>query len=155
MLRTDTDTEAEVRRTRESAAEETRQAWEGANRDISAARADAARARQAEVAAVTRAERAQAAAAAETARIRADHQHALDQLTTTTRAQINALEETRDSLRIRAERAEADLDVARTENRRLNEAKADPEADDTPTPRTRAATRAKKAPATGKPRLES
>ena len=167
-LRTATD--AEVRRTRDSAAEEIRQARESADRAISAARADAARqvadaearaetaerdaarARQAEAAAVTRSEHAQAAAAAETARIRDDHQHALDQLTTATNARIAALEETRDALRIRAERAETDLDTARTENQRLAErltqaAEAetpDPEMDGTPAPRPRTASRTKK-----------
>jgi hypothetical protein len=63
---------------------------------------DATRARQAEAAAVTRAEHAQAAAADETGRIRADHQHALEQLTAATNACITALEETRDALRVRA-----------------------------------------------------
>ena len=55
------------------------------------------------------------------ARIRADHQHALEQLTTATNARITALEETRDALRVRAERAESDLDPARAENQRLAE----------------------------------
>jgi hypothetical protein len=67
---------------------------------------DATRARQAEAAAVIRAEHAQALAADESARIRADRQHALDRLTTATHARITALEETRDALRICAERAE-------------------------------------------------
>lgn len=132
-------TEAEERSTRENAAAEIRQARESADRDISDARdhaarqaadakaragqaeQDATRARQGEAAAISRAEHAQAAAADETARIRADHQHALDQLTTATNARITALEETRDALRIRAERAEGDLDAARTENQRLAE----------------------------------
>ena len=51
----------------------------------------------------------------------ADHERALDQLTTATSARITALEETRDALRIRAEQAETDLDTARTENQRLAE----------------------------------
>lgn len=179
-LRTATD--AEVRRTRDSAAEEIRQARESADRAISAARADAtrqvadaenraetaerdaARARQAEAAAITRAEHAQAAAAAETARIRDDHQHALDQLTSATSARISALEETRDALRIRirAERAETDLDTARTENQRLAEQLAraaeaetpDPETDGTPAPRPRTASRTKKAAPPRAPRPE-
>jgi colicin import membrane protein len=176
-----TATEREVRGIRDGAAAEIRQAREGADRDISAARAaaarqvaeakaraeqaehDTARARQAEAAAVTRADHAQAAATDETARIRADHQHALDQLTVATSARVAALEETRDALRVRAERAETDLDTARTENQRLaeqlaqavNESADDPEADNAPTPRTRAATRVKRASATRKPRLES
>ena len=45
----------------------------------------------------------------------------MDQLTTATNARITALEETRDALRVRAERAEADLDTARADNRRLAE----------------------------------
>lgn len=127
-----TATEAEVRSIRASAAAEIKQARDNADRDISAARDDAAhqvadaearaeqadqdatRARQAEAAAVVRAEHAQVAAADVTARIRADHKHALDQLTTATNARITALEETRDALRVRAERAESDLDAART-----------------------------------------
>jgi hypothetical protein len=49
---------------------------------VEQAEQESARARQAEPAAITRAEHAQAAAADETARIRADHQRSLDQLTT-------------------------------------------------------------------------
>jgi chromosome segregation ATPase len=174
-LRTTTD--AEVRQARDGAAAEIRQARESADRDIAAARNGAARqvadaegradraerdtaqARQAETAAITRAEHAQAAAADETARIRADHQHALDQLTTATRAHITALEETRDTLRVRAERAETDLDAARAENHRLAgqlaqaaNAEADTEPTDTP-PHT--ASRTKKTPATRAPRPEA
>jgi hypothetical protein len=70
---------------------------------------DAIRARQSEAAAIAGAEHAQAAAVDETARIRADHQRALDQLTAAASARIAALEETRDALRVRAERAETDL----------------------------------------------
>ena len=116
---------------------------------------DATRARHAEAAAVTRAEHAQAAAADETARIRADHQHPLDQLTTATNARITALGETRDALRIRAERAESDLDAARAENQRLAErltqatdAEAAPEPADTSSPLPRTTSRVKKASAT-------
>ena len=69
--------------------------------------------KRAVAAAVTRAERAQATAAEETARIRSDHRHALNQLTAAIDARITALEETRDALRVRAERAQADLDAAR------------------------------------------
>jgi len=129
----------EVRQARASAEAEVQQARDDAQRDISAARddaarqvadaearalqaeQDAARARQAEAAAVARADHAQAAAADEAARIRADHQRALDQLTVATTARITALEETRDALRVRAERAESDLDAARAETRRLAE----------------------------------
>jgi chromosome segregation ATPase len=176
-----TATEAETRRIRDSAATEIRQARQDADRDISAARDDAARqvtdaearaqgagqdatrARQAEAAAVVRAEHAQATAADETARIRADHQHALDQLTTATNARITALEETRDALRIRAERAETDLDAARTENQRLAEQltqatdteAAHPEPADIPAPRARTASRTKKPPATRTPQPET
>lgn len=71
--------------------------------------------------AIVRADHAQAAAADETARIRADHLRALDQLTTASNARVTALEETRDALRIRAERAEADLDAARTQSQLLAE----------------------------------
>jgi hypothetical protein len=55
------------------------------------------------------------------ARIRTDHRQALDHLTAATTARITALEESRDTLRIRAERAEADLDAARVDNHRLAE----------------------------------
>ena len=77
--------------------------------------------------------------------------HALNQLTAATDARITALEETRDALRVRAERAEADLDAARADHQRLTEqlaqvqaavAEADPEPGDVPPPRTRS--RAKK-----------
>jgi colicin import membrane protein len=180
------DTEREVRGIRDSAAEQVRQAREDADRAVSTERATAARkvadadkraadaearanqagqeadrAREGEAAAVTRARQDRADAAEETARIRADHQQALDQLTTATRAQITALEETRDALRVRADRAEADLDAARTEIRRLTEqlvqpadTEADPEAGGTPAPRPRQATRTKKAPATRAPHPE-
>jgi chromosome segregation ATPase len=177
-LRTATD--AEVRSIRASAATEIKQARDSADRDISAAREhaarqvadaearaeqagqDATRARQAEAAAIIRAEHAQAAAADETARIRADHQHALDQLTAATDARITALEETRDALRVRAERAESDLDATRTENQRLAEqltqatsAEADPEPVDAPSPRPRTPSRAKKTSATRAPHPEA
>jgi chromosome segregation ATPase len=175
-------TEAEIHTVRASAATETRQARDSADRDISATRAqaarqvedaearaeqagqDAARARQSEAAAITRAEHAQAAAAGETARVRADHQNALDQLTAATSARITALEETRDALRIRAERAETDLDAARTENQRLagqlsQAASAEPGPGPgpagIPSPRARTASRARKTPAARTPRPEA
>jgi chromosome segregation ATPase len=165
-----TATEAEARNIRASAAAGIQQAHDNADRDISAARdhaarqvadaeararhaeQDAARARQAEAAAITRAEHAQAAAADETARIRADHQHALDQLTTATTARITALEETRDALRTRADRAETDLDAARIENQRLTgqltqpaSAEANPAPAGIPSSRPRTTSRTKKA----------
>jgi colicin import membrane protein len=173
-------TEAEIRQIRASAAEEIRQARQSADDDISAARAEAARqvadaemraeqaeqsatrAHHAEAAAFTRAEHAQAAAADETARIRADHRNVLDQLTAATDARIIALEETRDALRVRAERAGTDLDAARTENQRLAEQltratdaeTVDPESADVPKPRSRTASRAKKAPVARTPQPE-
>jgi len=179
QLRTATD--AEIQQTRDEAAAEIRQARKDADRDISAARAeavgqvadaearareaeqDATRARQAEAAAVTRAEHAQASAASETARIRADHQQALENFANATNARINALEDTRHALRVRAERAELDLDTARTENRRLAEqlsgatdAEPDPASNETTTtPSTRTATRARKSPATRTPKAEA
>jgi colicin import membrane protein len=164
-----TDTEQQVRGIRDSAAEQVRQAREDAARKVTGAekraadakaRADQAeqdveRAREGEAAAITRSWQDRAAAAEETARIRADHQQALDQLTAASSAQITALEETRDALRVRAERAETDLDAARTDNQRLaeqltqaNDAQADHEPADTPAPRPRTASRAKKPPAT-------
>jgi hypothetical protein len=72
--------------------------------------------------------------------------HALNQLTAATDARITALEETRDTLRVRAEWAEADLDAARADHQRLTEqlaqvqaavAEADPVRGDVPPPRTR------------------
>jgi colicin import membrane protein len=170
----------EIGQIRASAVAEIQQARDDAQRNISAAREqaarqvadtevrahqaeeDAARARRAEAAAITRAEHAQAAAADETARIRADHHRALDQLTTATTARITALEETRDALRIRAERAEADLDAARTENRRVAEltiqttgTEANPEPVDSPAPRPRATSRPKKASGARTPQVEA
>jgi colicin import membrane protein len=167
-----TSTETEVREVRDSAAAEIRRAREDADRDISAARADAARqvaeaearagqaeqdaakAHRVEVLAITRAEQAQAVAADETARIRADHAHAHAQLTEATSARIVALEETRDALRIRAERAEASLDAARAENQRLAEQLIQASntgtgaaLTDTPSPRSRTPGRVKKTPA--------
>jgi chromosome segregation ATPase len=166
-----TDTEQQLRGIRDSSAAEIRQARENADRDISAAREDAARqvadaearadqaerdagrARQTEAAAVTRAERAQATATEETARIRSDHRHALNQLTAATDARIIALEETRDALRVRAERAEADLDAARADHQRLTEqlaqvqaavAETDQEPGDVSATRPRTTSRTKK-----------
>ncbi len=173
-------TAEEIRQIRASAVAEIQQVRDSAAHDISAARDDAARqvadataraeqaeqdtarARQAEAAAIVRADHAQAAAADEIARVRADHERALDQLTTATNACITALEETCDALRIRAERAETDLDAARTENQRLAEqlaqaasTEADPAPTGTPSPRPRTPSRAKKTSATRTPHPEA
>lgn len=171
-------TQQEVRQVRASAEAEVRQARDSAQQDISAARKqagrqvadaeartreaeqDAARARQAETAAVARADHAQAAAADEAGRIRADHQRALDQLTAATAARITALEETRDALRVRAERAESDLDAARAETRRLAEelnriASAVTDPAGAPEARPPAPARARKTTSTRAPRAES
>jgi len=111
------------------------------------------RAQQSEAAAIARADRAQAQAAEEVARIRADAQRERDELHVATHARLAALE-ARTALRIRAERAEADLDAARAENHRLaaqltQATAADEHAHDpasTPAPQ-----RARKTPATRKP----
>jgi len=130
-------TEAEIRDIRDSSAADIEHAHDQAQAAIDAARGhaahqiadaqararqaerDAALARQAEAAAVAQAEHARSTATDETARIRTDHQRALDQLTTATSARITALEETRDAFRSRAQRAEADLDAARIQHQRL------------------------------------
>ena len=171
-------TQREVRQARDSAEAETQQARDSAQQDITTARdhaarqvadaeartlqadQDADRARQAEAAAVARADHAQAAAADEAARIRADHHRALDQLTAATTARIAALEDTRDALRIRAERAEADLDAARTDNQRLTEqlaatASADPNPASTTEPLLPTPGRTRKTTATRTPKPES
>jgi hypothetical protein len=88
-----------------------------AEAERAAARADREQADDAAAAAVTRMDELERELA-ET-RIRADHQRSLDRLTTATKATITAIEETRDALRIRAERAETDLDAARTETTAL------------------------------------
>jgi colicin import membrane protein len=165
-------TQQEIGQIRASAVAEIQQARDNAQRDISSARDEAARqvaevtsraeqaehdaeqAHLAEVAAIEHAHHAQAAAAEEAARIRADHRQALDQLTTATNARITALEETRDALRIRAERAEADLDTARADTKRVAErlaqasgTEADAAPADTTGPLPRTSSRAKKTPA--------
>ncbi|MGH3274702.1 MAG: hypothetical protein ACRDNZ_10350, partial [Streptosporangiaceae bacterium] len=109
---------------------------------------------QSEAAAIQRADRAQAQTAEEVARIRADAQRERDELHAATEARLAALEEARTALRIRAERAEADLDTARAESQRLADqlakvTAADEESQDpasSPAPR-----RARKTPATRKP----
>ncbi len=175
-----TATAEEIRQVRAGATAEIKQVRDSAQHDISAARDDAARqvadatarlgqaeqdtarARQAEAAAMARADHAQAAAADEIARVRADHERALDQLTAATSARITALEETRDALRIRAERAETDLDTARTENQRLAEQltraasiETDPALTGTTSARPRTPSRTKKTSATRTPHPEA
>jgi chromosome segregation ATPase len=176
-LRTTTD--EQVRQLREQTAAEIQQARDTAQREIGQARDEAtrqvveatrqvveatsqlgraeqetARAQQAEATAIQRADRAQAQAAEEISRIRADAQRERDDLHAATDARLAALEEARDSLRIRAERAEADLDTARAENQRLAEQLGSITTDthdhlsgpvDNSAPRT--AARARKAPA--------
>jgi colicin import membrane protein len=162
-------TQQEIAQVRANAVSEIQQARDTAQHDISAARDEATRqvadataradqaerdaeqAHQAEVAAIEHAHHAQAAAADEAARIRADHREALDQLTAATSARIAALEETRGALKTRAERAEADLDAARADNKRLAEkltetgsAAADPATTGTTPPRARPTTRTRK-----------
>jgi colicin import membrane protein len=156
-----TSTAAELEQARATAAHEVGQAREEASRQVSDATSqlcrteqEAERAQQSEAAAIQRADHAQARAAEEVARIRADAKRERDELHTATDARLAALEEARTALRIRAERAEADLDAARSENHRLTEQLAQATADDdyahvsdsTPAPR-----RAKKAAATRKP----
>lgn len=148
-----TATAAEVEQTCATTAREVEQAHEEAARQVADAASqlqqaeqNTARAQQAEAAAISRADRAQDQAAGEIARIRADAQRERDELHTATDARLAALEEARTALRIRAERAEADLDAARAENHRLAEqlaqalATADERSRDparTPTPRAR------------------
>ena len=160
-----TTTGEQLRQLRDQAAAEIQQARDHAQREIGQARDEAsrqvaeaasqlrraeqetARAQQAEAAAIERADRARAQAAEETARIRVDAQRERDELHAATDARLAALEEARDSLRIRAERAEADLDTARADNQRLTEQLAGATADarqhprpaDNPPPRTRRA----------------
>ena len=163
-LRTATD--EQLRQLREQTAADIQQARDTAQREIGQARDEAtrqvaeatsqlrraegetARAQQAGAAAIQRADRAQAQAAEETGRIRTDAQRERDELHAATDARLAALEEARDSLRIRAERAEADLDTARAETQRLTEQLAEATADalqqtrpaDDPPARTRRAT---------------
>jgi len=167
-LRTATD--EQLRQTRDQAAADVQQARDTAQREIGQARdqatrqvteaasqlrraeQEAARAQQAEAAAADRADRAQVQAAEEIARIRADAQRERDELHAATNARLTALEETRTALRVRAERAEADLDTARAENQRLTQqpchAANGTELAENPAPRARSASQAKNAPAT-------
>jgi chromosome segregation ATPase len=120
------ETTAQLEQARAAAEHDIGQARERAERQVAdaASRArhaeqETARAQQAEAAAQQRADHAQAQAAEEIALVRADSKRERDELHAATDARLAALEETRTSLRIRAERAEADLDTARAEQRRL------------------------------------
>jgi colicin import membrane protein len=147
-----TETTAELDLARATAQHDIGQAREQAERQVVDATSqarhaeqEAARAQQSETAAQQRADRAQAQAAEEIALVRADSRRERDEHRAATDARIAALEETRTALRIRAERAEADLDTARAEHQRLTEqlhqATADtsqqPQPADSPPPRTR------------------
>jgi DNA segregation ATPase FtsK/SpoIIIE-like protein len=159
QLRTTTATEIE--QARATAARETGQAREEADRlvadatsQLRRAEKETARAQQSEASAIQRADRAHAQAGEEISRVRADAERERDELHAATDARLAALEDARTAVRIRAERAEADLDAARAENHRLTEQLAQATADDdhahvpgsTPTPR-----RARKTAATRKP----
>jgi colicin import membrane protein len=143
----------QINEARARAEAEVRQARDTAQRDISAARDEAGRRVADATARAGQADHDAALArqAEEAACIRADHQRALDQLAAATTARIAALEEACGALRVRAERAEADLDTARADNKRLAEElskAADTDAGTTPTgtpaPRARTATRTRK-----------
>lgn len=151
----------EVEQARATAAREAGQAREEAARlvadatsQLRRAEQETARAQQSEAAAIGRADQAQAQAGEEIARIRADAQRERDELHAATDARLAALDEARTALRIRAERAEADLDTARAANHRLTEQLAQATADDDhahvsdPSPAPR---RARKTTATRKP----
>jgi colicin import membrane protein len=158
------DTAAELDQAKANARREIEQAREDATRQVADATSEvhraeqeAARAQQGEAAAIQRADRAQAQAAEETSRVRADAQRERDELHEATRDRLAALEETRAALRIRAERAETDLDAARSELSRLAgqlASAAAPGIDPgpgqavTPPPARRAASRTKKASGT-------
>jgi colicin import membrane protein len=146
-------TDAEIQQARDTAQREISQARDEATRQVAEATSqlrraeqEAARAQQAEAAAIERADRAQVQAAEEIGRIRTDAQRERDELHAATDARLAAIEEARDSLRIRAERAEADLDTARAETQRLADQLAGATADahqprpaDDPPARTRRA----------------
>ncbi len=155
-------TAAELEQARATAARDVEQAQEEAARlvtdatsQLRRAEQETARAQQSEAAAIGRTDRAQAQAAEEVARIRADAQRERDELHAATDARLAALEEARTALRIRAERAEADLDTTRAENHRLTEQLGQAIADNDAHPHDPASTpaprRARKAPATRKP----
>ena len=122
------ETTAQLEQARAAAEHDIGQAREQAERRVGDATSRArhaeqetARAQQSEAAAQQRADRAQAQAAEEIMLGRADSQRERDELHAATDARIAALEEARTALRIRAERAEADLDTARAEHQRLAE----------------------------------
>ncbi|MGH3404848.1 MAG: hypothetical protein ACRDRJ_20425 [Streptosporangiaceae bacterium] len=122
------ETTAELELARATAQHDIGQAREHAERQVADAtdrtlhaEQEAARAQQSETAAQQRADRAQAQAAEEITLVRADSRRERDELHAATDARLTALEETRTALRIRAERAEADLDTARAEHQRLTE----------------------------------
>ena len=146
------DTTAELEGARATAQRDIEQAREHAGRQVADATGrahhaeqEAARAQQSETAAQQRADRAQAQAAEEIALVRADSRRERDEHRAATDARLAALEETRTALRVRAERAEADLDTARAENQRLTEqpdeatagTEQHPRPADNPSPRTR------------------
>jgi colicin import membrane protein len=149
-------TTAELDTARAAAQHDIGQAREQAERQVAdatgrARQADqeAARAQQAETAAQQRADRAQAQAAEEIALVRADSRRERDEHRAATDARLAALEETRIALRIRAERAEADLDTARAEHQRLTEQldQAAADTDQHPRPADNPSSRARRSPA--------
>lgn len=122
------ETTAELEHARAAAQHEIGQARAQAERQVAEATGrarhaeqEAERAQQSETAAQQRADRAHAQAAEEIAQVRADSKRERDELHAATCAQLAALEETRTALRIRAERAEVDLDTARAEQQLLAE----------------------------------
>jgi colicin import membrane protein len=146
------ETAAEVEQARARAQHDIDQAREQAEHQVADATSrarhaeqEAARAQQAEAAAQQRADRAQTQATEEIALVRADSQREREEHRAATDARLVALEEIRTALRVRAERAEADLDTARAEQQHLTEQldKAaivtDQHQADKPTPRTRRA----------------
>ncbi|HUY45053.1 MAG TPA: hypothetical protein VMV92_04930 [Streptosporangiaceae bacterium] len=149
-------TAAEIEQAHATAARDAEQAREDAARlvaeatgQLHRAEQETARAQQSEAAAIQRADRAQAQAAEEVARIRADAQRERDELHAATDARLAALDEARTALRIRAERAEADLDAARVELQRVAEklAKATADADEQPSPADSPPARNRRGPA--------
>jgi colicin import membrane protein len=122
------ETAAQLEQARAAAEHDISQAREHAERQVADATGrarhaeqEAARAQQSETTAQQRADRTQAQAAEEIVLVRADSQRERDELHAATDARLAALEEARTALRVRAERAEADLDTARAEQQRLAE----------------------------------
>jgi chromosome segregation ATPase len=149
------DAHASAQRDVELAREETDRLVTEATSQLRRAEQETARAQQSETAAIQRADRAQAQAAEEAARIRADAQRERDELHAANDARLAATEEALTALRIRAERAETDLDTTRAENHRLTEQLAQAPADNDEHPHDPASTpaprRARKAPTARKP----